>query len=159
MIDANDLAGAFARNVYVVKAQSEGLSHEDSLIQVPFGNCLNWVLGHIVASRDEALHVMGEPLGAGALVERYKRGSAAITGECEDALPLAELLTLLDRSQEHVEAALSRMDAAAFARKSTDDERGRSIGQLVFFRYFHETFHVGQTELFRQLAGKDDKLI
>jgi hypothetical protein len=42
MIDANDLAGGFARNTYVAKAQAEGLTHEDSLIRQPNGNCLNW---------------------------------------------------------------------------------------------------------------------
>jgi hypothetical protein len=29
----------------------------------------------------------------------------------------------------------------------------------VFFQYFHETYHVGQTELLRQLAGKNDQVI
>jgi hypothetical protein len=29
----------------------------------------------------------------------------------------------------------------------------------VFFLYFHETYHVGQTELLRQLAGKNDQVI
>ena len=32
-------------------------------------------------------------------------------------------------------------------------------GERLFFWYFHETYHVGQTELLRQLAGKDDKII
>jgi len=35
----------------------------------------------------------------------------------------------------------------------------RSRWKRIFFLYFHETYHVGQTELFRQLAGKDEKLI
>jgi len=117
------------------------------------------VLGHIVVGRDELLHVLGGPSATGDRVERYKRGSKPISAVSEDALPLAELLTLLDQSQERIEATLSRMDAAALSRKSEDDERGRSIGQRAFFLYFHETYHVGQTELFRQLAGKDDKLI
>jgi hypothetical protein len=32
-------------------------------------------------------------------------------------------------------------------------------GARLFFYYFHETYHVGQTELLRQLAGRDDKII
>ncbi len=159
MIDANDLAGAFARNTYVVKAQAEGLTHEESLLQHPFGNCLNWVLGHIVTSRDELLGVLGEPPAAGAIVTRYKRGSEPISAAGEAAVPLADLLTLLDQSQARIEETLSCMDAATLARRSEDDERGRTIGQRAFFLYFHETYHVGQTELFRQLAGRDDKLI
>jgi hypothetical protein len=30
---------------------------------------------------------------------------------------------------------------------------------LIAFMYFHETYHTGQTELLRQLAGTDDKVI
>lgn len=159
MIDATDLVGAFARNISVVKAQTEGLTNSDSLIQFPNGNCLNWVIGHIVEGRDDVLEVLGEPRAAGTVVERYQRGSEPVTGAEEDVLPLAQLLDLLDQSQVRIEATLGGMDLAALARKSADDPRGRSIGQRVFFLYFHETYHVGQTELFRQLAGKDDKLI
>jgi hypothetical protein len=159
MIDAKDLIGALARNVSVVKAQTEGLTNADSLIQFPHGNCLNWVIGHIVEGRDDVLEVLGESRAAGAAVERYQRGSEPVTGAEEAVLPLAQLLEMLDQSQARIEIALSRMDLTALARKSEGDARGRSIGHRIFFLYFHETYHVGQTELFRQLAGKDDKLI
>jgi hypothetical protein len=159
MIDTKDLIGAFARNLTVVKAQTEGLTNEDSLIQSPNGNCLNWVIGHIVEGRDDMLEVLGEPRIAGAAVERYQRGSEPITGAGADVLPLAQLLELFDQSQAHIETTLGGMDLTDLARKSEDDPRGRSIGQRIFFLYFHETYHVGQTELFRQRAGKDDKII
>jgi len=159
MTDARDLVGAFARNVSVVKAQTEGLTHADSLIQFPHGNCLNWVIGHIVEGRDDVLEVLGERRAAGATVERYQRGSEPVTGAEANVLPLAQLLALLEQSQERIEIALGHMEPSALACKSEDDPRGRSIGQRIFFLYFHETYHVGQTELFRQLAGKDDKLI
>lgn len=74
-------------------------------------------------------------------------------------MKLEELLTWLDRSQERIAAALSKMDAAALAREYGSGDRKTTVGQRAFFLYFHETYHVGQTELFRQLAGKDDKLI
>jgi len=159
MIDAKDLIGAFARNTNVVKSQAEGLTHEESLLQHPNGNCLNWVVGHIVLSRDDILEVLGEPRAAGTTVARYGRGSEPITGDGEGVLPLPQLLELLGQSQAHLEATLSHMDADALARKSESDERGRTLGQIGFFFYFHDTYHVGQVELFRQLAGRDDKLI
>jgi DinB family protein len=159
MIDAKDLVGAFARNLSVVKAQAEGLTNADSLIQSPHGNCLNWVVGHIVEDRDDVLEVLGEPRAVGAAVERYQRGSEPVTAAGTGVLPLVQLLELLDQSQERIEAALGSMDLTALEHKSEDDPRGRSVGQRIFFLYFHETYHVGQTEIFRQLAGKDDKLI
>jgi uncharacterized damage-inducible protein DinB len=36
---------------------------------------------------------------------------------------------------------------------------GLTQADSLFFRYFHETYHVGQTELLRQLAGRNDKVI
>ena len=52
MITTEDLITALGRNLDVIKAQTKGLSHADSLLQLPFrGNCLNWVLGHIAGTR------------------------------------------------------------------------------------------------------------
>jgi DinB superfamily len=159
MIDAKDLIGAFARNTSVVKTQAEGISHGESLTPQPNGNCLNWLVGHIVLSRDDILEELGKPRAAGAIVDRYQRGSEPITGEGEGVLPLSQLLELLDQSQERLEATLSQMDAAALDAKAEGDPRGRSVGQVAFFYYFHDTYHVGQAELFRQLVGRNDKLI
>ena len=62
MIDQKDLAKAFGRNTNIIKSQAKDLTHEDSLIQPPFhGNCLNWVLGHLVANHDDILEALGEP--------------------------------------------------------------------------------------------------
>ncbi len=160
MIDAQDLVGAFARNVMIVKRQTEGLTTEDSLRQLPFhGNCLNWVLGHIAVSRDDVLELLGEPPAMGEDGVRYKRGSERLTEAGADTLPLDKLIEWLERSQERIEGALGRMDEAELVRERTFGERKASIGQRAFFLYFHESYHVGQTELFRQLAGKDDKII
>ena len=61
MLCTNDLIEALARNVSVVKMQTQGLTHADTLIQPHFGgNCLNWVLGHIVENRDRILELIGQ---------------------------------------------------------------------------------------------------
>lgn len=161
MIDANDLTEAFARNVSVIKMQTQDLTHADSLIQPPFGgNCLNWVLGHIAENRDRILDLLGEPPSMGALGARYKRGSDPMKQADDNTLRLEEILAWLDRAQERIASALARMDAAAWAREITiGNNRKMTVAQRVFFLYFHETYHVGQTELFRQMAGKTDKVI
>ncbi|MDE3088500.1 MAG: DinB family protein [Chloroflexota bacterium] len=161
MIGANDLIDAFARNVNIVKMQTKDLTHEDSLRQLPFhGNCLNWVLGHIAENRDHILELLGEPPQIGELGTRYKRGSDPLTDAGDGALRLEELLAWLDRAQERIASAIARMDDAGWAREvTTSNNRTTTVGQRVFFLYFHETYHVGQAELFRQLAGTDDKVI
>ena len=90
---------------------------------------------------------------------RYKRDSDPVTQADEGTMTLEELLTWLDCSQERIASALSKMDEADLAREYASGNRKTTLGQRVFFLYFHETYHVGQTELFRQLAGKGDKII
>ena len=166
MINAQDLSDAFARNVMVIKSQAEGLTHEDSLRQLPSGNsnCLNWVLGHIAANRDAVLKTLGEEPVMGANGVRNKRGSDPVTAADEEGIqPLQELLNYLERTQERIAAALSKVNEDALSRELTPEERytqrTMTVGQQAFFLYFHESYHVGQTELFRQLAGKNDKII
>jgi hypothetical protein len=159
MINSQDLSNAFARNGEIIKMQTQGLTDEDCMRQLPHGNCLNWVLGHIASNRDVVLETLGEPPFMGDSGVRYKRNSDPVTHADEGTLTLEELLTWLDRSQERISTALSKMDEAALAREYTIRAQKTTVGQRAFFLYFHETYHVGQTELFRQLAGKDDKII
>jgi uncharacterized damage-inducible protein DinB len=161
MLSLHDLAVAFERNVWIAKRQTEGLTHADSLMQLPFqGNCMNWVLGHLAANRDEVLELLGEPPVMAADGTRYLRDSEALAGEEDDVLPLEDLLARLDQAQEHIAAALGRLSEDDLAHELTlNNNRKRTLGQQVFFLYFHEVYHVGQTELLRQLTGKNDKVI
>jgi len=161
MINPNDLAEAFARNTNIIKMQTQDLTQEDSLIQPPFGgNCLNWVLGHIAENRDRMFELLGEPKLMEQSGARYKRGSEAITAPDGNTLRLEQILDWLDRSQAQLAAVLGRTDENTLAREiSTRSNQTTTVGQRLFFLYFHETYHVGQTELFRQLAGKHDKVI
>lgn len=160
MIQLNDLAEAFARNVTIVGWQTDGLTHADSMKQLPFqGNCMNWVVGHMAAYRDTILNLLGEPPVMGADGERYQTDSDPLKGDDAAALPLETLLARLAQSQQRLAAALGRMNEADMAREITVRERKTTVGQRLFFMYFHESYHVGQTELLRQLAGKNDKII
>lgn len=160
MIGPHDLVGAFARNVAVVKSQAAGLSHAESLIQPPFrGNCLNWVIGHLVTNRDDVLATLDQPPVLGAAGAPYRRESEPLRAAESGVLPLADLLALLEQAQEGIAAALGPLDETTLAREVVVGERTTTVARRTFFLYFHETYHVGQTELLRQLAGKDDKII
>jgi len=146
------------RNNQVIKMQTEGLNNEDSLIQPPFrGNCLNWVLGHIIYHRGRLLKVLGDSSDwPGEQIQRYGRESEPISGPAEDILSLAQLLDLLDQSQERILARLQNiseeeLDAIVFNEKTREE--------LIAMLEWHETYHTGQLELLRQLAGKNDKVI
>jgi len=156
MTIAETLADYYGLTYRVIKRQLEGVTHEESLVQPPFrGNCLNWVLGHIVVSRATVLTTLGEiPPWSEAEAAHYQRNSDPITS-AEQALPLAHLQALLEDSQTRILAGLARVTAEYLAGKLDEETRAEHIA----FSNWHETYHVGQLELLRQLAGKDDKII
>ena len=147
-------------NTRVVRMQAEGLTHEESLLQPPFrGNCFNWIVGHIVASRD----LMLTSLGATAMLtdaeaEVYHRESEPLT-DAANALPLERLLTELNASAERLVQAFSNATADDLARLVEAANGETPLLKQLIFRQWHETYHVGQLELLRQLAGKNDKIV
>ncbi len=161
MIDPEQLANAFGLNLNIIRMQTEGLTHEDSLLQPPFrGNCLNWVLGHIATNRNRVLTALGEdPVLIAGETARYKTGSDPITEKEEGILTLVMLLAALERAQENIAAALGRITVEELTREIEVGDRTMTLGQRLFGLYFHETYHTGQTETLRQLAGMDDKVI
>jgi uncharacterized damage-inducible protein DinB len=161
MITTQDLVGALGRNLDIIKAQTKGLSHADSLLQLPFrGNCLNWVLGHIAGSRNNMLQVLGEePILSQAQSARYGYGSDPVCGEEEGILELEELLAMLEAAQQGIAARLEAITPDELAREVESFMGTTTLAQLLFFLCWHESYHVGQTEMLRQLAGKDDAVI
>jgi hypothetical protein len=158
LIDTEQLVEAFARNVRILHMQSDGLTNADSLLQPPFrGNCLNWVLGHLLLNRNRALLALGAtPILAEAQVACYRTESEPIICEGEGVWTLEALLDGLDRSQEGIDAAVRGAD---LVKELIIRERPTTLGQVLFGLYFHETYHTGQAELLRQLAGTNDKVI
>ena len=58
---ADELIRDYAGNTWLIKCHTEGLTHDDSLLQPPFRtNCLNWVLGHIISRRNSAMELLGQ---------------------------------------------------------------------------------------------------
>jgi hypothetical protein len=163
MISPLNLAEAYNRNVLIVHRECEGISHVQSLLQPqPRGNCLNWVVGHLLTGRNDVLRALNSPF----LVDEeelapYKRESEPIAGEGEGIIQLETLLEYLKEGQQHISALMPLLTEADGNREvySVVTERTTLLSKLVFFHYFHDCYHVGQTSYLRQLAGKDDKII
>jgi uncharacterized damage-inducible protein DinB len=152
------LANLFDATNFVVRRQTAGLTHADSLVQPPFrGNCLNWVLGHILISRDNLLETLeAEPIQSAAARQLYQTNSEAITSD-EQAMQLDQLLQEFDRSKQALADALAQKKADELS-AIVDQDRNQSLEDRVRGFHWHETYHVGQLELLRQLAGKNDKI-
>ncbi len=139
MISPQELSEAFARNVMILKMQTEGLTHEDSLRQLPFnGNCLNWVLGHIATYRDQILKMLGESPVREAQGLRYQTDSDPLKEADEYTVPVEELLTWIDQTQERLATALIRIDEATLSQEITRGKRKTTVSKQLFFGYFHQ---------------------
>lgn len=158
-MDKDSIQNLFKTNQYILTKQVEGLTHEDSLLQLPFrGNCLNWVLGHIIVSREDVLSWMGvERIYTEEETARYQYDSDPITSADDPAaLHLDRLLADLKRTEQQLADAFEEISEAQLEEK---DERGQTLAYRILFMAWHEGYHAGQTEYLRQLAGKDDKII
>lgn len=151
-----DFANDYGRNVASLKALVKGLSHSDSIVQPPFNaNCMNWVLGHIVGSRDGVLALLGEkPLMSSEHAKRYGYGSAPVCEDGPDLLQLDAAMALLERSQERLAAALQRATQADLDKATKSFLGDTTVGNMVLVMFGHECFHVGQVEMLRELALK-----
>ncbi|MFI5370876.1 MAG: metalloregulator ArsR/SmtB family transcription factor [Candidatus Eisenbacteria bacterium] len=136
----------------------EGITHEESLVQPqPGGNCIQWVVAHIVATRDQCLRLIGaEPVLPAELGKRFTRPAAALT-DPGDQRPLADWIADLDRSQERIAVAVSAFPTDRLA-EPFDGARlpGRptTLAEALAFFHFHESYHVGQVGLLRRLVGR-----
>ena len=162
MITPASLAEALRRNVTIIKLQSRGLSTDQSLQQLPFrANCLNWVLGHLVTNRLAMIKILsGSPAPEAELLARYERESDPVTGPGEGVISLEELLRILEETQARLEMLIEKTTVAQWAEPvlfAGGEPNPRS--EWLFFLYFHDCYHTGQTELLRQAAGMNDKVI
>ena len=162
MITPKILSDAFENNIEIIKMQTAGLTQADSLVQLPFrSNCFNWVLGHLLSNRRTVLKLLGdEQTLAEALIARYEYGSEPVTAEGEGVLPLEQLLSLLELAQAQIAKLLEAISDEEIARPLVVfGTRERTLGEWLFFFYFHDCYHTGQAEILRQAAGKNDKII
>lgn len=163
IVDSKLLIEALENNYGVLQRQVNGLSHEDSLLQLPFrGNCLNWIIGHLVERRDRMLELLDKPpVLTAEQTLRYQRNSEPITSG-DDALPFDKLLADLATAQEQLVGIISTLtsdDLLVVGKQIVVGPPPQSIGEWLHFLIWHETYHTGHTEILRQLTGINDKVI
>jgi uncharacterized damage-inducible protein DinB len=142
-----------------VQVNLAGITHEESLIQPkPGGNCINWVLGHLLSIYNQALPLMGQkPVLDEPTIQRYARGSDAITNP-GDARRFEELLAAWDETGRRVEAGLAGLTAEFLDQPpppATPSEPGQKIRDVLGVLLFHQGYHAGQTGVLRRLVGKE----
>ena len=153
------MEGANLKKMYetshmVLMRVARDLTHEESLFQPPpGGNCANWILGHLVASRDDALRLLrAEPVWSQETTAPYLRGSQPMAG-ASGAVSFDQILAAFDLSQERLLARLGPATDAELAAPSGVGEA--TTGWMLNFLHFHEAYHTGQIGLLRRLMGKE----
>ncbi len=154
MISGENLIWNFERNASYIRTHLDGLTHADSLVQPPVnGNCINWIVGHLVCYRNFALAICGLPLVVNAATaNRYERGSMPVTGPAADVTAFDTLVQAYWNSQEQLLAYLRTMTPkqASEIVSAADFTMPRSELLTSFMR--HESYHAGQLELLREIV-------
>ena len=163
--DVQDWIATLNLNHWIIERQLDGLTHDDTLLALPFrGNRLNWVLGHLAEHRDWMLRALDlKTLMPAQEAMRYRRGSDPLTDD-HDAVQLDTLMGYLQRSKECLISKLSEVSTDFLSEKPDtglllETQRERTRLQRLQGLIWHETYHVGQLEFLRQLAGTDDAVL
>lgn len=158
MINPHYLAHQLEMNHHVILRQLNGLQEADTFLQPAFrGNCINWILGHILSSRHRLMMLLKLPLiWSQEEIELYKRGSNPITCAEDPHIAYERLLETLELTQTQLVEAFMGLALDEAERINGDNEEG--MGELEGLCW-HETYHAGQFEYLRQLTGVNDRVI
>ena len=150
--NAAAIISTFKINQRVIHRNTKDITQADSLVQIkPAGNCLNWVIGHILSSRNGMFKYLKlEPFWSDENEELYTFGSKAIDKNSK-SLKLEDMLKTYDQSQKTLEAALEKLSDDDL--KFEIDDKGTTVGQKLAFLAWHEGYHAGQTAINRRVAG------
>ncbi len=151
------LATQFRFISFVLHANLEGITHEESVrAPRPGGSTINWVAGHITATRNAALTRLGAPpLWTPEDCKGYARGTGIRAAA--EARELAAILTDYDAMQEILVARLAGLtpgDLAATGPGAPDPAKLQPLSDTLATFAFHEAYHTGQTGVLRRLLGK-----
>lgn len=152
------LRHSFRTTQQVLRMNVDGVSQAESLVEPqPAGNCLNWIVGHVLCVYNDVLPLVGQqPVMDKEALRRYGRGTPPLRN-ANEALPLHEMLTKCDEAVNRFEAGLGsltheRLDLPApFSPTQNPNETVRSLLATVAF---HQAYHVGQMGVLRRIIGK-----
>lgn len=161
MISKEEFSKMLSGEYDIMLKQLDGLSHADSLLQPqPGGNCLNWVMGHLVGNLVDILNVLGGESPDGLLnLDRYGFGSEPVCGDEAGLIELPALRDAYGHLTEAINTRLAEMKETDFDQEIDFWQGTSRRGYVAFFYFFHHTYHIGQLEQLRNLAGKTEEVI
>jgi len=151
------LIDQFTMSHWAAMKAIDGINHDESLrLPKEGGNCMNWVLGHLTATRGEVLKMLGaEPIWQDESLQHYKRGAERLT-DAEKAVDFDKITSDFAGSQEPLLAALGAQTDDQLAVHMGFSFVGRdndTLEQVLAGFAFHESYHVGQIGILRRFLG------
>jgi hypothetical protein len=161
LMTGSELAQIYEFSYGAIQRNLDGLTHQDSMLSPePAGNCINWVLGHMVTGRGLVLMLAGaEP---SVLTDEeascYRRGSGDLRDNGNE-VDLSRLKSALEETQQRLIVTLQSLSDAALAADVPDKLRRPplmgTVGEALVRLGYHEGYHNGQIGLLRRMAGKE----
>ena len=137
-------------NHWLIQDHIEDVSDQESLLHPPFqANCVNWILGHIIKRRQDALRVLGSDVQLpGDFAHIYGTGSDPLN-EAESAVPFSSLRQWLDQTQVELSQNLNQIEDPRLDRVVENDRGSKPMIEHLRGFHWHETYHIGQLDLLR----------
>ena len=147
MITATLLRNLFEESFHQIRNSVNDITMEESLLTPDWGgNCLHWVLGHVVVSRCNFMMLLNVPsIWDWATCKLFIPGSVP-AADTSGRIAFHHLLKDLERTQELLLAALADAPEALLKQET---EEGTVADQLVTYAA-HESYHAGQLEILHQ---------
>ncbi len=149
-------AVSFRRNGGMLKRSFAGLAPEEWLKSPEAGsNHILWIAGHIIWARSATLKFLEAPAWSRPWLTDFERGK-----ELEDATKYPspeEMLSAFEEMDKALKEGLENATVEAMsatAPPNTPPGDG-TVGGVVNFLAFHETYHVGQVGYLRCWLGHD----
>ena len=156
-MDSSTLLHSLGTSNVVVNRNLEDISHRDSLVHPqPEGRTFNWILGHVVRTRNEMLELIGKkPLYPKSKFDVYtpKGFSEA------KALDIEELKNAFNALQGELEEGIKSLSKEKLNEPATlRPDRPDTVGSILATIFWHEAYHAGQLGTMRRVMGKEGKI-
>lgn len=154
MSDTAIFVGQLHYNYNYMLRNIDGLTPEESLLQPPFsGNCLNWLLGHILVFRNFMLRYIEQPeIMTKEEIAIYNINSAPITGPDSPHLPWDRLVADLETSQTRLINTLPSLPPDYLQGLINPEKPVRGTKYEAYVtNCVHEAMHTGQLEQMREV--------
>lgn len=134
----------FEANFGLILKNLEGISVEESLVFPQEANAVNWLLGHIVYSRNLVLSLLGKN-------SVWNDEYFAFYGRYVNAQEVKDKLLDFNELKAHFEQTQKKLINGINQLNTSDNEL---VSKLSFLS-LHEIYHCGQIGYARRLLGKE----